>query len=145
MRRGPLGETSSPPVPPFPPPNLPHQNPPSPYISKPCRGPIILELHRSQNTNTLQRRPRLLEASSARFSMVPPPIRSPIHAHVDCSFYPRSDHHTVLPMYGGTPQPSLSQRGGHQLVARIPHRGHVLVCDRVHRNEPQHSIQFLYR
>ena len=132
---------------------IPHSQsqPPSPYTSKPCmttglrRGPITLGLHRSQNTNTLQRRPRLLEASLAQSSTVPPPTRSSIRAHFYCSVYPRGGHHTVLPMYSSTPQPYLSQRGRHQVVVRIPHRGHVLVCDHVHRNEPTHSIHFLYR
>jgi len=140
--RGLLQETSPPPVPPFPT----RPAPPSPYIPKPCltpgysRGPMLQVLHGLQNTSTLRKRPRLLEVSSARFSMVPLPTYSSIRADFNRFVYSRGGHHVVLPMCCSTPQPRPSQRGGHQVVARIPHYGHVLVCDRVHRNEPPHSI-----
>jgi len=134
------------------PPPLPSATIP-PYTPKPCltrtpgtsRGPIITMLHRSRNTIMSRRRPRLLEASLAQFSTVPPPTRSSIRADFICSVYSRGGHLAVLPMYGGALQPCPSQRGGHQVVACIPHHGHVLFCDRLHRDEPPHSIPFLHR
>ena len=149
VRRGLDRETSSQPVPPFPvlfPSATIH-----PHTYKPCltpgisHGPIVPLLHKSQNTPTLWRRPRLLEASSAQFSTVPPPIRSSIRAHFDSSVDSRFTHLVVFPMYSGARQPRPSQRGGHQVVARVLHHGHVLICDRVHRGEPPQSIHVLYR
>jgi len=151
MRRGLHEEASSLPVPSFPRSPVPPSPPRRSSTHKPCpapgfsRGPTVPLLHRSQNMTTLRRRPRLLEASSARLSTVPLPTRSSICAHFDCSVYSRFTHLVIPPMYGGAPQPGSSQRGGHQVVDRILHRGHVLVCDCVHRNEPPHSIQFLHR
>ena len=74
-----------------------------------------------------------------------PPTRSSIRADFDRSVYSRGGRHAILPMYGSPPQPRPSQRGGYQMVAYILQRGHVLVCDRVHRGEPPYPIQILYR
>ena len=113
-----LGETSSPPVPPFSPRPVPTPQPPSPYTFKLCPtagpgsrgliGTIVPLLHRSQNTSTMRRRPCLLGALSARFSTVPLFTRSSFRPHFDCSVYSRGGHRAVLPMYDSAPQPCPS-------------------------------------
>ena len=52
---------------------------------------------------------------------------------------------TVIQMYRRAAQPPLSQTGRYQVGACILHHRHVLVCDRVHRHEPQRSVHILHR
>ena len=58
--------------------------------------------------------------------------------------YSRDHRHTVLPVYGRLVQTHPSQRGWRQVGTRTLHRGHVLVCDDVHRDEPHPPIRFLH-
>jgi len=74
-----------------------------------------------------------------------PPKRRPVDAHIAYSVNSRDRYRAILPLYGGAPRPRKSQEGGYQVGTRLLHRGHVLVCDRVHRDEPERSIHFLHR
>ena len=75
----------------------------------------------------------------------PPPTRPPTHAHYACLIYHRDNHRVVLPVYGCIAQPRTSQGGAYHVVARILHRGHILVCDHTQRDAAQHPIHFLRR
>lgn len=63
-----------------------------------------------------------------------PPTRPPTCAYF--LVYPRGRHCDVLPMYGRVVEPSLSQKGGRQVGGHLLHVGHILVRDRVYRDEP---------
>ena len=68
----------------------------------------------------------------------------PTHTHFVCSVYYRGRRRAVFPLHGRATQYHLSQRGGCQVGARVLHRGDVLVCDRIHRDELELSIPSLY-
>ena len=67
-----------------------------------------------------------------------PPTRPSICAHSVCSVDSRDRRRPVLPMYDRATRPSPSQRGTYQVGTRVLHRGHVLVCDRTHRDGSPH-------
>ena len=75
----------------------------------------------------------------------PPPTSPPTRAHCACSIYYRDNHRVVLPMYCCIAQPRTSRGGAYQVVARILHRGHILVHDCTQRDAAQHPIHLLHR
>jgi len=147
-------ETSSLPIlrsPPLPPSPLPQRNDHSVPIQTMSDDPLDQPWSNSPNAPPLSK----YEYTEEKATLAGGFISSILYgttAHTfiySCSLpsfvYSRGTHHPILPMYGSAPQPPSSQRGGYQAVARILHHGHVLVCDRVHRSEPPHSIHFLHR
>jgi len=68
-------------------------------------------------------------------------VRPCIRAH----FVPRDARRLILPMYGRAAQHCPSHRRRYQMGTRIPHRGHVLARDRVHRDNPPRPIHLLHR
>ena len=75
----------------------------------------------------------------------PHPTRLLTLSHFVCSVCYKDPRRAVFPMYGRPAEPRPSQGGEYQVGARILHRAHVLVCDRVRRDEPQHPIPGLHR
>ena len=57
----------------------------------------------------------------------------------------RGCYRFILPMYEHVALSRQSHKGGHQVEICGPHRRYVLVCDDIHRSDPQSAIQFLRR
>ena len=142
VRRGLLEETLSPPVPPSPLPVRIQTMSKNDWHQVWSDSPTAPQIMRFQY---IEEKVTLAGSFISSILYGTPPTRSSIRADFDRSVYSRGDRHAVLPMYGSPPQPRPSQRGGYQMVVRILHRGHVLVCDRVHRDEPPNPIRILYR
>ena len=61
---------------------------------------------------------------------------------INCSRY---RHRTLLSIYGSPVRSRQSQEGRCEMGTRDLHCPHVLVCDRIHRNELSHPIHFFHR
>ena len=126
-------------IPTFPPPFEPWA------IPRKAPGPIILTLPKSHIGCTSPRRRISLELSSARYSMVRRPV-SVSRAHLSRSFsHPRDRCRSIFPMYRRVVLSGRSNKWGYQMATCGSHRGHVLICDDIHRDELRPSIHLQYQ